>query len=29
MLELYPRGGLMTIYSEKFSDKELANGVGK
>ena len=28
-IELYPKEGLMTIYSEKFSDKELENGVGK
>ena len=26
---LYPKGGLMTIYSDKFSDKELRNDVGK
>ena len=28
-IELYPKGGLMTIYSDKFSDKELGNDVKK
>ena len=28
-IELYPKGGLMTIHSEKFSDKGLENNVGK
>ena len=26
---LYPKGGLMTIHSDKFSDKGLENNVGK
>ena len=28
-IELYPKGGLMTIHSEKFGDKGLENNVGK
>ena len=28
-IELYPKGGLVTIHSDKFSDKGLENNVGK
>ena len=29
MIGLYPKGGLMTIHSDKFSDKGLENDVKK
>ena len=28
-IELYPKGGLMIMHSDKFSDKETENNVGK